>query len=54
MKIQDNVAHRLLPVEGQLEGQVVGFDYESFLQFAGRLEDLGVIGESWRPNEHVG
>lgn len=54
MKIQDNVAHRLLPVEGQLEGQIVGFDYEPFLQLAGRLEDLGVIGESWRPNEHMG
>lgn len=53
MKIQDNVAHWLLPIERKLEGQVVGLDYESFLQLARRLQYLGVICESRRPNEHV-
>lgn len=53
MKIQNDVAHWLLPVEGKFEGQVVGLDYEFFLQFARRFEYLGVVSKSGWPNEHV-
>lgn len=31
----------------------MGFDLESLFQFAGRLEYLGIVGESRRPYEHV-
>ena len=52
MKVEDNISSPALSIERERKGYVENGMLKLIFVFAFRIDDLVIVGESWRTNEH--